>query len=291
MASLTYLGMTYDCVTAIKGADYIHLLDADGNMVVSFDGISDFSGFTLSGCEYTEPAADEDCFVAIVREDGTIGKGSHKCSDIGKVGIQADYEQNDSTAVDYIKNRPFHDNAVIPNEVFPATTIDFSYNEKSDTYFNRSWTPSDAFIEAWQADWQSATVVWGDSEYTCARQESGAYACIGNLAKYMGEGDSGEPFFLIVESEPVSGAWVHICRMYDLYSEVPADTTTATISHDVAITLNTLGIKKIDPKYLPESAGGSGLPEVTTNDNGKFLQVVDGVWTAVALTDVSQEGA
>ena len=31
--------------------------------------------------------------------------------------------------------------------------------------------------------------------------------------------------------------------------------------------------------------GGGGTPEVTTADNGKFLQVVNGVWTAVAMTD------
>ena len=28
---------------------------------------------------------------------------------------------------------------------------------------------------------------------------------------------------------------------------------------------------------------GNGVPDVTTNDNGKILQVVDGVWTAVEL--------
>lgn len=35
---------------------------------------------------------------------------------------------------------------------------------------------------------------------------------------------------------------------------------------------------------------GSGLPSVTTADNGKFLQVVNGAWAAVALADVSEEG-
>ena len=32
------------------------------------------------------------------------------------------------------------------------------------------------------------------------------------------------------------------------------------------------------------------LPDVTTKDNGKLLQVVDGAWTAVAMTDVSEVG-
>lgn len=36
--------------------------------------------------------------------------------------------------------------------------------------------------------------------------------------------------------------------------------------------------------------GSSPLPEVTAADNGKFLRVVNGVWVADKLTDVSEEG-
>lgn len=30
-------------------------------------------------------------------------------------------------------------------------------------------------------------------------------------------------------------------------------------------------------------SGGSNLPAVTTSDNGKFLQVVNGEWSAVSI--------
>ena len=37
-----------------------------------------------------------------------------------------------------------------------------------------------------------------------------------------------------------------------------------------------------------KGADGEGLPAVTTTDNGKFARVVDGVWSAVALTNAEE---
>lgn len=83
MPALKYLDGSYDCATAIKGPDYIRLLDENGVMVATFDNITDFSGFVLENGSYTSPTADHDCHVAVVRDDGTIGKGGHPCADIG----------------------------------------------------------------------------------------------------------------------------------------------------------------------------------------------------------------
>ena len=82
MPTLTYLGDEYSCATAIKGADYIHLLNEAGVMIAAFDEIKDFSGFKLTNGSYTSPVADHDCYLVVLRDDGTIGRGGHKCSDI-----------------------------------------------------------------------------------------------------------------------------------------------------------------------------------------------------------------
>lgn len=34
---------------------------------------------------------------------------------------------------------------------------------------------------------------------------------------------------------------------------------------------------------IPSGSGSSNLPAVTTSDNGKFLQVVNGAWSAVSI--------
>ena len=85
MPTLKYLGDSFECSIAIKGADYIHLLDENGFMVASFEKISDFDAFTLEGGSYTSPTADNDCLLAVVRDDGTLGKGDHTCADIGRL--------------------------------------------------------------------------------------------------------------------------------------------------------------------------------------------------------------
>ncbi len=43
------------CTKAIKGDDYIRLLDAQGNCIASFDGISDFWGYSVNGGEWDGP--------------------------------------------------------------------------------------------------------------------------------------------------------------------------------------------------------------------------------------------
>lgn len=44
-------------------------------------------------------------------------------------------------------------------------------------------------------------------------------------------------------------------------------------------------------RELDDSIEVTGLPEVGEGDNGKFLRVVNGVWSATNITDVSEVGA
>jgi hypothetical protein len=45
---------------------------------------------------------------------------------------------------------------------------------------------------------------------------------------------------------------------------------------------------KLDEKYIPSQAI---MPEVTTEDNGKILRVVDGVWVAASIPTAEEVGA
>lgn len=77
-----FLGVSYECSTAIKGPDYVHLLDANGLLIASFHGVADFSAFTLSEGEWTN-ITDYDGFnIAVVAPDGTVKKSSKTFEDV-----------------------------------------------------------------------------------------------------------------------------------------------------------------------------------------------------------------
>lgn len=89
MATVTFLGESYECATALKGSDYVHLLNSEGDMVAAFDGVTNFELFSITGGSWKTPTAEGDCYLAVVKDDGTTGKGGHKCCDlVTKTGDQ-----------------------------------------------------------------------------------------------------------------------------------------------------------------------------------------------------------
>lgn len=94
MITVVHQSKAYTCQTAIRGADYIHLLDADGNMCTAFDGVTDFSSFLISGGTWTSPTEDHDCYVGVVRDDGSVGKGGHRCSELLSAGEWSGWHDN-----------------------------------------------------------------------------------------------------------------------------------------------------------------------------------------------------
>lgn len=82
MATVKYYDLTFNCSTAIKGENFVHLLDGDGTMIVAFDGVTDFSHFSITGGSWVTPTPAHECYVAVMKDDGTIGKGGHRCCDL-----------------------------------------------------------------------------------------------------------------------------------------------------------------------------------------------------------------
>lgn len=89
-----------------------------------------------------------------------------------------------------------------------------------------------------------------------------------------------------VTAEVVMGG-IHVGAMGVYICSYPFDFEGMKLMFNLVV-----GDGAIGAYYTDLSGGGaSGLPEVTTEDEGKFLRVVNGAWSAVSLTDVSTEGA
>ncbi len=82
MAVVKHLGVEYPCSTALKGDDYIRLLNSAGETMIAFEGVTDFTAFSITGGDWAVPTAAKDCYLAIIQDDGSIGKGTHRCCDL-----------------------------------------------------------------------------------------------------------------------------------------------------------------------------------------------------------------
>lgn len=74
MAVITYLGTDYTVDHAVKGADYIHGYDANSVLIVSFEGISDFSLFSYNGTYMTPDHCLAEGCNDVKFADGTLKK-------------------------------------------------------------------------------------------------------------------------------------------------------------------------------------------------------------------------
>ena len=147
-------------------------------------------------------------------------------------GVQPDWNQNDVTQPDYVKNRPLYTGGPVETTFVEDSTVSFTRNEYSGFYAGLLQSTFVATVgETYKVSWDGTTY-----ESTCVG--SNGYTVIGNLSM-MGTGsDTGEPFIMIVQNR--------------VGIEIATADTSA--SHTFSISGFIPEIVKIDRKYLPKAA-------------------------------------
>lgn len=175
---------------------------------------------------------------------------------------RGNWEQNDPTADDYIKNRPFYvdENKVI--KIIPKQTITLS---ESIGYANISLSPIIELVIGQEYD-----VVWDEMKYKCTAYEFDGVAVIGSNFMMNGSFDN-EPFFIAISKEMFGGACI---------------ATGDTNSHVVEVT--TKDIKKIDKKYLPDMGLDVDLAPVATSGDYWDLENIPETYSDVVRYGASQ---
>lgn len=83
---VTYNNKEYECSVAYRRGGYAKLLDDLGYTIAAFEGVKDYSLFTLSGGTWSDCPNTEDLPLAILRPDGTIASSGKKCNEVGGGG-------------------------------------------------------------------------------------------------------------------------------------------------------------------------------------------------------------
>ena len=145
----------------------------------------------------------------------------------GGGSVQPDWNQNDSAAADYVKNRPFYTGAPVETVLVEESTVSFALAD--GVYMGQL---ESTFLPTVGETYK---VSWDGTVYECTCVDFSGMTIIGNPS-IMGAGsDTGEPFIMNVKN----GKRIYIAT---------ADTSA---SHIISISGYMESVVKINPKYLP----------------------------------------
>ena len=193
---------------------------------------------------FTIPRGETGAAGAGVPDGGTVGQLLSKTEsgtawiDPPQSSAQPDWNQNDSTAADYVKNRPFYTGDPVETVLVEESTVSFA--ERNGMYLGQLESTFSATVgETYKVSWDGTAY-----ESTCVNFNR--LKVIGNLS-IMGMGsDTGEPFLADVGN--VDGIIIFT-----------ADTSA---SHTLSISGFAQEVVKIDEKYLPDTTATKSEVEV-----------------------------
>ena len=143
---------------------------------------------------------------------------------------QPDWNQNDETAHDHVKNRPFYTSDPVETVLVEESTVTFA-----DTGYGFYAAEFPSTFEATVGE--TYKVYWDGTAYECTCVKFNNKPAIGNLSIAGAGSDTGEPFIIGI----FNGERIQI---------IIADTSS---SHTISISGFAQEVVKIDEKYLPDT--------------------------------------
>ena len=144
----------------------------------------------------------------------------------GGGGVQPDWNQNDSAASDYIKNRPFYEGDPVETVLVQESTVSFSGSD--GMYFAQIQSNFEATVG------ETYNVSWDGAAYECVCVDFRNSLFIGNLSIPGAGSDTGEPFLISINN----GIGIEIY------------TKDASASHTISISRSIAEVIQIPDKYI-----------------------------------------
>ena len=175
---------------------------------------------------------------------------------LGDLNKQSDWNQNDDTQLDYVKNRPFYTGDPVETVLVEESAVSFIKEPKRDFYTGEFQSTFSAIAgETYKVSWDGATY-----ECTCIDDD---FPSIGNLSIIGRGSDTGEPFLLRVVQDLDGRDLVRIA------------TTDTGSSHTISISIIAEEVVKINPKYLPIPFKPKGTSYLTFSSPNVFTLSVE----------------
>lgn len=140
--------------------------------------------------------------------------------------VQPDWNQNDSTATDYIKNRPFYTGD--PSDTVLVEESAVSFSGSGGMYSAQIQSNSEATVG------QTYKVTWDGAVYECACVNFNDVPFIGNLSIAGVSSDTGEPFLMEINNGSRIGIY----------------TKNTSASHTISISGSIAEVIQIPDKYI-----------------------------------------
>ena len=208
------------------------------------DGKDGADGYTpVKNIDYFDGVNGKSAYQIAV-DNGFIGTEAEWLASLrgadGKDGVQPDWNQNDKTAQDYVKNRPFYMGDLVETVLVEESTV--SFIEHNGLYMQEIPSTFEARVgETYKVYWDGTAY-----ECTCVNIEGNLY--IGNQSIRGTGSDTGEPFFMGVYNG----------------SGIMCMTPDTSASHTFSINGFTQEVVKIDEKYFP-TIPTDKLPTIPTD--------------------------
>lgn len=184
----------------------------------------------------------------------------------GKDGMQPDWNQNDDTQPDYVKNRPFYMGDPVEAVLVGESTV--SFVDDGGLYMAEFPSTFEATVgETYKVSWDGVAY-----ECLCVLGDS---IVLGNFSIVGAGSDTGEPFFMGV----YNGSGILIA------------TTDTSASHTFSISGIAQEVVKIDEKYLP-TIPTDKIPTIPTDKlpiipTDKLPTIPTIEFTSSILTDIA----
>lgn len=195
------------------------------------------------------PYTDEQIYNNVVTS--VNGETGDVTLDVSGDDVQPDWNQNDETQPDYVKNRPFYIGNPVETVLVEDSTVTFE--DDGGIYMGQLESTFSATVgETYKVSWDGTT-------YECACVDYSGTAVIGNLSIIGVGSDTGEPFLMFVNN--------------GLLAIGTADTAS---SHTFSISALVPKVVKIDKKYLSILFKPKGKSYLTFSSPNEFtLEVYD----------------